>query len=81
MSYINTHKGLYDVIGDDRGCKMAGIEKCKGEGCTNKDKCYRYKVPSSEYQYWMTEQYDAQGHCQNFYHIPKYFPFGEAVIK
>ena len=47
---------------------MADITMCKGEGCLDKDKCYRYTAPKSEY--WQSMFVTApikDGKCEYFW--------------
>lgn len=46
---------------------MADITMCKGEGCPNKDKCYRHLAPQNEYrQSWFVTSPIQEGVCTYF---------------
>lgn len=48
---------------------MADITKCKGEGCKDRQNCYRFRAPDSEFrQAWFAETPGKDEDCD--FHIP-----------
>ena len=44
---------------------MTDISKCAGTGCSDKDRCYRFTAPSSNYQSW-SEFWKNQENCLHY---------------
>lgn len=47
---------------------MADISKCSGDGCKDKERCYRYTAPDGFWQsYFKTPPIDHNGECGYFW--------------
>jgi len=46
---------------------MADINKCTGEGCTQKEKCYRFTAISSEFQMYFEKPPIKDGKCDMYW--------------
>ena len=48
---------------------MADITKCRGDGCKNKERCYRYTATSNEYRqsYFINVPLKKDGTCDELW--------------
>jgi hypothetical protein len=61
---------------------MPDIAKCSGEGCLDKQNCYRFTAKADEYQsYFMTPPIKDDGTCEYYWDNEEYPPEGVFHIK
>jgi len=51
---------------------MPDITMCKGEGCSAREKCYRYRAkPDAMWQSWFSKTPGVDETCEDFYRMPR----------